>query len=136
MRVVLAERTPGYDPGGSDRERNVLRALAGAGVALPVQQFRVRLGHRTYVLDYAYPAERIALEFDGWDVHGTHSAFHRDRERSRALAAAGWRLLIVTARTHVRDLVADVTAALALSGQVGTPEGWMCPESRVAGGAG
>lgn len=130
MRLVLAERAPGYDPGGSDRERAVLRALASAGVPLPVQQHRVRLGKRTYILDYAYPAALLALEFDGFETHGTLSAFHADRERSRALVAAGWALLQVTARTRTKDLVADVTAALTLSGQFATTVGARCPQRR------
>jgi very-short-patch-repair endonuclease len=115
MRAVLAERQVGYDPGGSDRELAVSRILRRAGLPPPVPQFRVRIGSRTYILDYAYPRESVTLEFDGWDVHGTFSAFHADRQRARALVAVGWRLVLVTAQTTPAELVATVRAALALS---------------------
>jgi very-short-patch-repair endonuclease len=135
MRAVLAERAPGYDPGGSDRERRVLRVLAAADLPLPVQQFRVRIGRRTYILDYAYPNELVALEFDGFDTHGTVSAFHRDRERGRALVAAGWALLQVTARTSDEDLVAHVRTALAVYARRCGPGNQQGTQSREVGAA-
>jgi hypothetical protein len=112
MGRVLAERGPGYDPGGSDRERQVARTLIAAGLPTPVPQHRVVVAGRTFRLDLAYPAARVGLEFDGWDTHGTFEAFHGDRERARLLVAAGWRLLHVTARTTPADLVRDVRALL------------------------
>lgn len=135
MRAVLSARAPGYHPGESDRERDVLRVLAAAGLPLPVQQFRVRIGQRTYILDHAFPRELVALEFDGFETHGTVSAFHRDRERGRALVAAGWALLQVTARTSDEDLVADVRAALAVSARRCGPGNQQGTQSREAGAA-
>lgn len=112
MGRVLDERAPGYDPGGSDRELQVLRTLVAAGLPAPVQQHPVVVGARSFRLDLAYPRAGIAIEFDGWDAHGTFEAFHGDRERSRLLVAAGWRLVHVTARTRPADLVRDVRALL------------------------
>lgn len=117
LREVLAERAPGYDPGGSDRELWVKKVLVSAGLAAPVQQHRVRVGARWFDIDLAYPPELVGLEFDGWDTHGTFSAFHRDRERMRLLVALGWTMLPVTSRTRPAELVRDVRAALTLSGQ-------------------
>ncbi len=117
MGEVLAERQPGHDPGGSDRELWVKKVLVAAGLPPPVQQHQVRVGGRRYDIDLAYPWELVGLEFDGWDTHGTFSAFHRDRERMRHLVALGWTMLPVTARTRPADLVQDVRAALALCGR-------------------
>ncbi|MGI9118813.1 MAG: type IV toxin-antitoxin system AbiEi family antitoxin domain-containing protein [Acidimicrobiales bacterium] len=118
MRRVLGERAPGHDPGGSDRELWVKQVLVSAGLRSPVQQHRVRIGSHTYKLDLAYPPEMVGLEFDGWDTHRGFSAFHGDRERTRILVAHGWSILPVTSRTRASDLVADVSLALALSGQL------------------
>lgn len=118
MRQVLAERQPGYDPGDSDRELWVIDVLVKAGLRAPVQQHRVRVGGHIYYLDLAYLPEMVGLEFDGWDTHRTFSSFHGDRQRTRRLVAAGWTILPVTARTRPAELVGDVAAALALSGQL------------------
>jgi len=109
---VLTERGPGHDPGGSDREAQVARALAAAGLPAPVQQHTVVVAGRTFHLDVAYPEARVAVEFDGWDAHRGFEAFHGDRERARLLVAAGWRLVHVTARTAPADLVRDVGSLL------------------------
>lgn len=115
MRSIMAERAPGFDPGGSDRELWVMKVLSRAGLRSPVQQHRVHFSDRYYDLDFAYPPELVALEFDGWDAHGTFLAFHGDRQRTRRLTAAGWRVLPITARTTPAELVHDVSAALSLS---------------------
>jgi hypothetical protein len=109
---VLAERGPGHDPGGSDRERQVVRTLVAAGLPAPVQQHTVVVAGHTFHLEVSYPGARIAVEFDGWDAHRGFEAFHGDRERARLLVAAGWRILHVTARTTPADLVRDVRELL------------------------
>ena len=87
--------------------------LERAGLACPVQQLPVRIGHRTLRLDLSDPDRRVAIEFDGWDTHRTFAAFHADRDRLRRLAAAGWTVVPVTARTSATALVRDVAAVLA-----------------------
>ena len=94
------------------RTRLVLRA---AGVPPPVAQFVVRRDGRFVArVDFAWPARRLALEYDGlW--HGDARQFARDRARLNALLAAGWRVLFVTARDlhHPEELAARVCEALA-----------------------
>lgn len=114
LRHVLAARSPGYEPGGSDWELWVLRTLARAGIRTPIQQHRVTVAGRRYDLDLAFPAEMVGLEFDGWEWHGTYTAFHGDRRRTRALAANGWTILPVTSQTTAAELVDDVSSALNL----------------------
>lgn len=110
---MLAVREPGYDPGGCDRQLWVKEVLVAGGVRPPVQQHRVQVGGRTYVIDLAYPPEMVGLEFDGWDVHGTFEAFHGDRRRPRTLVANGWAMLPVTSRTDPAELMEVVRATLA-----------------------
>ncbi len=116
---LLAARLPGYDPGDSDMETRVLRALVAAGLPAPVQQHRVRLNGRTIRIDLAYPRCRIAIELDGWDSHRARSAFDDDRARANALVLAGWVLLRFTSRSTDAEIIATVAAALAESGRSG-----------------
>lgn len=73
----------------------VLLALAGL---TPVAQFTVRDGDGAFVarVDLAFPAHRVAVEYDGlW--HAEDGQFARDRRRLNRLAACGWIVLHVTA---------------------------------------
>jgi hypothetical protein len=107
MRAFLAEHLPGYDPGGSDEELDVRRALVRAGFTpLPVQQFRVRVEGRTYKLDYAWPDVMHALEYLGAGIHGVPSAVHHDSARTRRLNRAGWTVWPITSRTTANEIVA------------------------------
>jgi very-short-patch-repair endonuclease len=119
VHALLAARLPGYDPGDSDLETRVLRALVAAGLPVPVQQYRVRLGGRTYRIDLAYVPEKIAIEPDGWDSHRTRSAFDADRVRANALVLDGWTLLRFTSRSTDGDIVASVGTALLECGHFG-----------------
>lgn len=119
IQALLGERLPGYDPGDSDLESRVLRALVAAGLVVPVQQHRVRLGKRTFRIDLAYPVAKLAIELDGWEFHSSRTAFDDDRARANALVAAGWTLLRFTSRSTDAEIVACVRAALGESGRFG-----------------
>ena len=41
--------------------------------------------------DFVWPAQRLVVETDGWQAHGTRQAFETDRLRDANLVAAGWR---------------------------------------------
>jgi very-short-patch-repair endonuclease len=49
--------------------------------------------------DLAYPAQRLALEYEG-DIHRSRSEWERDIERREWMAEAGWRTVRVT-RAHL-----------------------------------
>lgn len=116
MRDFLAERVKGYDPGGSDRELDVPRILRRAGLPIPVQQHRVKVEGYTYYLDYAWPDVLQALEWEGFDPHGTQpSTFHHDRDRTRRLQRAGWTIWPVTARTSANEICAIAQGCSSLA---------------------
>ena len=110
MRALLAERKRGSDPGGSDRGRWVADVLEAAGLPRPIPRFRVCVGSRIHELDHAYPELLVAVEFDGWDIHGTYTALHDDRKRWRGSRGRGWLIAVVTSHTPAADLVRDVVA--------------------------
>jgi very-short-patch-repair endonuclease len=61
---------------------------------LPQPRFNVWVaGHE---VDAYWPDTRLAVEFDGGEVHHTRRAFHEDRARDRRLAAEGIRVARVT----------------------------------------
>lgn len=127
MGELLAERQPGFDPGGSERELRVLAVFAAAGLPMPVQQHRVQVGSRVFYLDFAYPEALVGLEFDGYDRHGTFLAFHADRERARLITSVGWRIIPITSRTKDADLVRDVSRLLQRVGHFSTWSVGKCP---------
>lgn len=121
MRTLLAERGPGFDPGGSDAELRMVRTLRDSGLPPPVQQHRVHVGGRTYRLDAAYPEYLVGLEYEGFEFHTSRTAFDDRYERDRALRVAGWLVVYVTRRTTGPRLVDDTRQALTQRGWPGRP---------------
>jgi hypothetical protein len=110
LHELLADRVPGYDPGDSDLETRVLRAVVAHGFPPPVQQHRVRLGGRSLRVDLAYPALRLAIELDGWEFHRTRTAFDDDRSRANLLVAHGWAVVRFTSRSTDDEIVGCLRA--------------------------
>jgi very-short-patch-repair endonuclease len=69
-------------------------------------QFNVSI--HGYEVDAYWPEDNLALEIDGAATHNTTHAFHDDRRRDRALAAAG----IQTIRVTWPDLTAELAEQL------------------------
>lgn len=100
----------------SPPETRVRLALVQAGLA-PVPQHVVRdeRGRELARVDLAFPAQRIAIEYDGRAVHEREDVFARDRQRQNDLVRAGWLVLRFTAadlRHGAAGVVATVVAAL------------------------
>jgi very-short-patch-repair endonuclease len=97
IRRVLDERALGQARPDGLLEARMMRVLREHGLPVPHFQFEVR--HRGRLIarvDFAYPDERLALEVDGFEVHGTPNAFQHDLERQNRLVAAGWTVLRFT----------------------------------------
>jgi hypothetical protein len=114
MYGFFEERVAGYDPGGSDRELDVMKLIKGAGdgLVVPEQQYRVVVEGHKYYLDYAWPHTLNGLEWDSYEYHGRMvSDFHRGKDRTRRLQRAGWTIWSVTARTSANEILAIAAAA-------------------------
>lgn len=100
----------------SPPESLVRVALVQAGLH-PVPQHEVRDRRGTLVarVDLAFPEHRVAIEYDGRDVHARDDAFVRDRQRQNALVALGWSVLRFTSADLRRPayVVREVLAVLA-----------------------
>ena len=110
MRPLLVDRDPTLAPAESDLETLLLRILLDHGLPTPVRQFEVIVGERRFLLDVAYPDLKIAVEGDGFGVHGTRNAFETDRDRQNLLVIEGWLVLRFTWRQLCRT--PDRVAAL------------------------
>ena len=99
----------------SPQETRLRLVVVRAGLPAPVAQHRVlHRGRFVARVDFGWPAQRLALEYDGlW--HGEPGQFAADRARLNRLLAAGWRVVFVTAADlhHPERIVARVAAALA-----------------------
>lgn len=113
---ILSARIPGYDPGDSELETRVWEVAAAAGLPLPVRRFQLRGPTRSFVIDLAYPAERIAIEVDGFDPHRTRTAFDADRARQNLLSLLDWLILRFTSRSTDTEIVDTITHALSRPG--------------------
>ncbi|MFP5318898.1 MAG: DUF559 domain-containing protein [Acidimicrobiia bacterium] len=91
FRRVVGRCSPGRAT-GSELEVRFRQLLRTAGMEEPVRQHEVRVGGQRYFLDFAYPAQRLAIELDGRAFHG----FEEDRRRQNSLVLAGWTLLRFT----------------------------------------
>ena len=93
----------------SEAERRLLALIQAARLPRPQTNVVVH----GYEVDLFWPAQRLAVEIDGFQYHATRQAFERDRARGAALQAAGYRVVRFTWRQIVHDSHA-VVAQLAL----------------------
>jgi very-short-patch-repair endonuclease len=66
-------------------------------------------------VDFAYPADRVAIEFDSFRWHAGRRPFASDRARANRIEALGWHLLRVTpddVRRGAHELCAALGALL------------------------
>jgi very-short-patch-repair endonuclease len=67
---------------------------------LPKPLVNARIG--PYEVDFLWPEQRLVVETDGFEHHGTREAFEQDRARDADLQARGYRVLRTTHR-QIRD---------------------------------
>jgi very-short-patch-repair endonuclease len=93
LRALVEEaRSGGFTRSWGERRLRTL--LRRAGIAQPETNFRIG----PYRADFAWRRERVIVEFDGYDTHGTRAMFESDRARDAALAALGWLVIRFTWR--------------------------------------
>lgn len=87
---------------------------------LPQPRFNdwVLLGGKRYQVDCYWPGTRQIVELDGWEGHGTRTAFRQDRARDRALRVAGFSVTRLTwsqLDDEPEAIASDLRALLARS---------------------
>ena len=90
----LEEEPPG--PKASPLEERFAPFLRKHRLPLPRFNDWIFLGNRSFKVDCHWPGSGRIVELDGWESHGTRSAFRDDRARDRRLRAAGYSVAHIT----------------------------------------
>jgi hypothetical protein len=116
LRGILDERGA-RAPTESEMETWLLRVLIANGLPAPeLQHIVTHDGSFIARCDAAYPAVRVAIEYESYEHHIGRQALVRDSARRNRLIAAGWIVITATAvdlQTGGAELCRAVRAALA-----------------------
>jgi very-short-patch-repair endonuclease len=99
LRVALNAWRSGDEE--APRLRSLLEArlfpgLVEAGLPRPRCNTRLRVDDECFEVDLLWEEQRLVIETDGEETHGTRVAFQHDRWRDQVLTAAGYRTARVT----------------------------------------
>nr|WP_229771684.1 DUF559 domain-containing protein [Cutibacterium porci] len=72
------------------------RLLRAVGITGAKPNHAVHVAGRTYILDEAFEAEKVAVEIDGRSIHSTVDGYENTMMRSAHLDRDGWKVLHVT----------------------------------------
>lgn len=92
-------------------EARFLPVLLTEGVPAPECNVRLCIDGEPLEIDLLWKEQRLAIETDGEETHGTRGAFQSDRRRDQILLAAGYRVGRVTWR-QAEDEPAAVAARI------------------------
>jgi len=80
----------------SPMESEARLAMIDGGLPTPELQFEVIDGNREIRrLDFAWPEQLVAVEYDGVDWHSSPEAMRRDRRRAAALLDVRWVVIAI-----------------------------------------
>lgn len=106
------------DGAAAESERTLHRLLRRADVNGWVSNYRLTVAGRSYFVDVAFPAARLAVEIDGLAYHSDAERFQGDRHRQNDLVGAGWTVLRFTwwdLETRPHYVVSRIRSLLARS---------------------
>lgn len=101
----------------SPMESEARLAMIDGNLPTPELQFEIVDGNgELRRLDFAWPADRLAVEYDGMDWHSGPAAMRNDRRRQAALHDVGWTVMPIVfddVRHHAWDFVGRIRQQLA-----------------------
>lgn len=96
VRLALARLGESSGQVESRLEERFLSFLDRHHLPRPELNAWIEVGGKRYRVDCLWPAQRQIVELDGWEGHGTRSAFRDDRARDRRLRVAGYGITRLT----------------------------------------
>ncbi|CAN5532321.1 type IV toxin-antitoxin system AbiEi family antitoxin domain-containing protein [soil metagenome] len=101
----------------SPMESEARLAMYDGGLPDPVLQYEVRdRDRRWWRVDFAWPEQMLAVEYDGYDWHSGPEDFRRDRQKRAALIELGWSVMSIVSddvRQGKREMVRRINHQLA-----------------------
>ncbi len=73
-------------------EAKLLPLLTEAALPIPETNARIRVGGKTYEVDFLWRGQKLVVETDGGRFHDNPAAGSRDSDRNHALAGAGFQI--------------------------------------------
>ena len=105
LRAVLDEHYIGSTPTWSRLEEEFLAVCRAAGVPLPEVNVWITPDDEepwSIRADFVWREQRLIVQTDGRETHGTAQAFEHDRREDQRLVAAGWTVIRTTWRQLTR----------------------------------
>jgi len=100
----------------SPMESEARLAMFDGGLPVPTLQFELIDGNgEPRRLDFAWPDQKVAVEYDGVDWHSDAEAMRRDRRRAAALLDVGWVVIAIVfedVRYRAWEFVSRIDAQL------------------------
>ncbi|MCV7066273.1 hypothetical protein H7H51_12055 [Mycolicibacterium farcinogenes] len=100
----------------SPMESEARLVMLDGGLPVPELQYEVVDGNgRLRRLDFAWPGQRVAVEYDSLDWHGNPDALVNDRRRTAALMDVGWTVIALVfddVRHRQGEMVARINRQL------------------------
>lgn len=100
------------DGARSEAERLLVRLLRSAKIS----GWKANYPVCGFVVDVAFPEQKVAIEVDGWAFHNDQKTFQRDRNRQNVISLNGWQILRFTwldLTEHPQRVIDEIAAALA-----------------------
>ncbi|TMK70835.1 MAG: DUF559 domain-containing protein, partial [Actinobacteria bacterium] len=96
LRAALEVDGLGRDRTKSQLEKRFLQLARQTGLPAPAINAWMQIPGEEMQCDFVWHRERVVVEVDAWEAHGTRRAFRNDRRRDRVLRAHGWEPVRVT----------------------------------------
>ncbi|MHC9291562.1 type IV toxin-antitoxin system AbiEi family antitoxin domain-containing protein [Mycobacterium sp. LTG2003] len=114
--VNVRNLIPLADPRAESPMESEARLVMLDGGLVPELQYEVRDGNgQLRRLDFAWPEQQVAVEYDSADWHSNPDALLHDRRRTAALTAVGWSVIAIVlddVRHRQGEMVARISAQL------------------------
>jgi hypothetical protein len=97
--IMVRDLIPLARPGAeSPMESEARLVMVDGGLPEPDLQYEIidRDG-RCWRVDFAWPAQGVIVEYDGFDWHSSPNDLRRDRQKRAALEELGWRVMSIVA---------------------------------------